>query len=49
MNFSTPGSVTPVDHWHNDSIAFAGVVVISDMTGMVGELVLNSAVLTRTN
>ena len=41
MNFSTPGSVTPVDHWHNDSIAFAGVVVISDMTGMVGELVLH--------
>ena len=43
VNFSTPGSVTPVDHWHNDSIAFAGVVVISDMTGMVGELVLTSA------
>ena len=36
VNFSTPGSLTPVDHWHNDSIAYAGVVVISDMEGMVG-------------
>ena len=36
MNFSTPGSLTPVDHWHNDSIAYAGVVVISDMEGMEG-------------
>ena len=25
-----------MDHWHNDSIAYAGVVVISDMEGMVG-------------
>jgi hypothetical protein len=25
-----------VDHWHNDSIAFAGVVVLSDMEGMCG-------------
>ena len=36
VNFSTPGSLTPVDHWHNDSIAYAGVVVISDMEGMEG-------------
>ena len=36
VNFSTPGSLTPVDHWHNDSIAYAGVVVISDMDGMEG-------------
>merc|ERR1712142_755331 len=36
VNFSTPGSLTPVDHWHNDSIAYAGVVVISDMEGMDG-------------
>ena len=36
MNFSTPGSLTSVDHWHNDSIAYAGVVVISDMDGMDG-------------
>ena len=28
---SSPGSTAPVDHWHNDSIAFAGVVVLSDM------------------
>ena len=25
-----------MDHWHNDSIAYAGVVVISDMEGMEG-------------
>ena len=25
-----------MDHWHNDSIAYAGVVVISDMEGMQG-------------
>ena len=25
-----------MDHWHNDSIAYAGVVVISDMEGMKG-------------
>ena len=25
-----------MDHWHNDSIAYAGVVVISDMDGMEG-------------
>ena len=25
-----------MDHWHNDSIAYAGVVVISDMEDMVG-------------
>ena len=31
MNLSSPGSKAPVDHWHNDSIAFAGVVVLSDM------------------
>ena len=36
VNFSTPGSLAPVDHWHNDSIAYAGVVVISDMEGMKG-------------
>ena len=36
MNLSSPGSLSPVDHWHNDSIAYAGVVVISDMEGMVG-------------
>jgi len=36
VNFSTPGSLTSVDHWHNDSIAYAGVVVISDMDGMDG-------------
>ena len=36
VNFSTPGSLTPVDYWHNDSIAYAGVVVISDMEGMEG-------------
>ena len=36
VNFSTPGSLSPVDHWHNDSIAYAGVVVISDMENMVG-------------
>ena len=36
VNFSTPGYLTPVDHWHNDSIAYAGVVVISDMEGMEG-------------
>ena len=36
VNFSTPGSLSPVDHWHNDSIAYAGVVVISDMEGMKG-------------
>ena len=28
--------MTPIDHWHNDSIAYAGVVVISDMEGMKG-------------
>ena len=31
VNLSSPGSKAPVDHWHNDSIAFAGVVVLSDM------------------
>ena len=31
VNLSSPGSTAPVDHWHNDSIAFAGVVVLSDM------------------
>ena len=36
VNFSSPGSLSPVDHWHNDSIAYAGVVIISDMEGMVG-------------
>ena len=34
MNLSSPGSSAPVDHWHNDSIAFAGVVVLSEMQGM---------------
>ena len=36
VNLSSPGAVAPVDHWHNDSIAYAGVVVISDMEGMIG-------------
>jgi len=36
VNLSSPGSTAPVDHWHNDSIAFAGVVVLSDMEGMQG-------------
>ena len=36
VNLSCPGAAGPVDHWHNDSIAYAGVVVISDMEGMVG-------------
>jgi len=36
VNLSSPGAVGPVDHWHNDSIAYAGVVVISDMEGMEG-------------
>jgi len=36
VNLSSPGSTAPVDHWHNDSIAFAGVVVLSDMQGMEG-------------
>jgi len=36
VNLSSPGALTPVDHWHNDSIAYAGVVVISDMEGMKG-------------
>ena len=31
VNLSSPGSTAPVDHWHNDSVAFAGVVVLSDM------------------
>ena len=29
MNLSSPGSLEAVDHWHNDSIAFAGVLLIS--------------------
>ena len=36
VNLSSPGALGPVDHWHNDSIAYAGVVVISDMEGMEG-------------
>jgi len=36
VNLSCPGAAGPVDHWHNDSIAYAGVVVISDMEGMTG-------------
>merc|ERR1719430_1971661 len=36
VNLSSPGALTPVDFWHNDSLAYAGVVVISDMTGMKG-------------
>ena len=36
MNLSIPGATGPVDIWHNDSIAYAGVVVISDMDGMEG-------------
>jgi len=36
VNLSSPGSAAPVDHWHNDSIAFAGVVVLSEMLGMQG-------------
>ena len=36
MNLSCPGAAGPIDHWHNDSIAYAGVVVISDMEGMIG-------------
>ena len=36
VNLSIPGATGPVDIWHNDSIAYAGVVVISDMDGMEG-------------
>jgi len=36
VNISSPDPLTPIDHWHNDSIAYAGVVVISDMEGMKG-------------
>merc|ERR1712012_1071531 len=41
VNLSSPGSTAPVDHWHNDSIAFAGVVVLSDMEVVVLLVVFN--------
>ena len=41
VNLSSPGSTAPVDHWHNDSIAFAGVVVLSDMEVVVVLVVFN--------
>ena len=36
VNLSSPGSTSPVDHWHTDSIAYAGVVILSDMRDMKG-------------
>jgi len=36
VNLSSPGSTSPVDHWHTDSIAYAGVVILSDMQDMQG-------------
>jgi len=36
INLSTPGSKSPVDHWHVDSVSYVGVVIISDMTHMKG-------------
>ena len=41
VNLSSPGSTAPVDHWHNDSIAFAGVVVLSDMEVVVRLVIFN--------
>ena len=44
VNLSSPGSTAPVDHWHNDSIAFAGVVVLSDMEVFVVLVVFNKKI-----
>ena len=44
VNLSSPGSTAPVDHWHNDSIAFAGVVVLSDMEVVVVLVVFNKKI-----
>merc|ERR1719369_2384442 len=31
VNLSTPGSKVAVDHWHVDSLAYVGVILLTDM------------------
>ena len=36
VNLSIEGAVGPVDIWHYDSVAYTGVVLLSDVKSMVG-------------
>jgi len=36
INLSTPGSKVAVDHWHVDSLAYNGVILLSDVKEMEG-------------